>query len=103
MSEMKHQLSSDGDKILKTLSAMDRATKHERQSHTQRALADAAHLDATRTAAACFELTDAGYIASAGGRHWDETSPALTSFRLTPEGAKLNAPATKNPPQRLPR
>ena len=89
MTVMKPQLSSDGHKILEALSAMDRATKHERQSHTERALADAAHLDAARTAAACSELTGVGYIASAGGRHWDETSPALTSFRLTPEGARL--------------
>ena len=91
MTVMKNQLSSDGRKILEALSAMDRSTKHERQSHTERALGHAAHLDAARTAAACAELAGAGYIASAGGRHWDETTSALTSFRLTPEGAKFNA------------
>ncbi|MDQ4142957.1 MAG: hypothetical protein M3198_04290 [Actinomycetota bacterium] len=83
------QLSEDGRKILEALLVMDRGTKHERQSHTERALADAANLDAARTAAACSELTGAGYIASAGGRHWDETTPALTSFRLTSRGREL--------------
>ena len=65
---------------------MDRGTKHERQSHTERALAHAAHLHAPPTGAACSELTVAGYIASAGGRQSDDTNPTLTSFRLTPEG-----------------
>lgn len=81
-----NELSPDGVKVLKSLLAIDPRSKHERQSHTDRAIGIAAKLDPARTSAACSELAEAGYIASAKAMHWDDTAPSLTSFRLTPRG-----------------
>ena len=80
------EVSADGKKVLETLLGIDPRFKHERQSHTDRAIAAATGLSASRVSAACSELADAGYIASAKAMHWDETTPTLTSFRLTEQG-----------------
>ena len=80
------ELSADGKKVLETLLSIDPRFKHERQSHTDRAIAAATGLSSSRTSAACLELADAGYIASAQAMHWDETTPTLTTFRLTERG-----------------
>lgn len=85
-----NELSPDGVKVLKTLLAIDPRMKHERQSHTDRAIADAANLNSARTSAACSELAKAGYIASAKAMHWDDSIPSLTSFRLTERGRSLS-------------
>ena len=81
-----NELSPDGVKVLKTMLAIDPRSKHERQSHTDRAIGDAAKLSPARTTAACAELMEAGYIASAKSMHWDDSAPSLTSFRLTARG-----------------
>ena len=80
------ELSADGKKVLETMLSIDPRFKHERQSHTDRAIAAATGLSPSRTSAACAELADAGYIASAKAMHWDDTVPTLTSFRLTQQG-----------------
>ena len=84
------ELSADGKKVLEAMLSIDPRFKHERQSHTDRAIADAAGLSAKRTTAACSELADAGYIASAKAMHWDDTNPTLTSFRLTERGRSVS-------------
>lgn len=80
------KLSADGLKVLETLLSIDTGMRHERQSHTDRAIASAAKLDAERAASACSELAEAGYITSANAAHWDNAAPSLSSFRLTPRG-----------------
>ena len=80
------ELSADGKKVLETLLSIDPRFKHERQSHTDRAIASATGLSPSRTSAACSELAAAGYITSAKAMHWDETTPSLTTFRLTQQG-----------------
>jgi hypothetical protein len=84
------ELSADGQKVLETLLSIDPRFKHERQSHTDRAIAESAGLSAKRVSAACIELADAGYIASAKAKHWDETTPSLESFRLTERGRSVS-------------
>ena len=84
------ELSTDGQKVLLTLLSIDPRFKHERQSHTDRAIADAAGLSAKRTTAACSELADAGYIASVKAMHWDTSIPTLTTFRLTERGRSIS-------------
>ncbi len=84
------ELSADGKKVLETLQAIDPRFKYERQSHTDRAIAVATGLSASRTSAACSELANAGYIASAKAMHWDESTPTLTSFRLTQQGLSIS-------------
>jgi hypothetical protein len=80
------ELSADGKKVLEALLLIDPRFKYERQSHTDRAMAAATGLSASRTSAACSELVGAGYIASAKAMYWDETTPSLTTFRLTQQG-----------------
>ena len=81
-----NELSADAKKVLEMLLSIDPRFKHERQSHTDRAIAVATGLSPSRTSAACSELADAGYIASAKAMHWDDKAPTLTSFRLTQQG-----------------
>ena len=80
-----NELGADSRKVLETLLAIDPRYKYERQSHTDRAISAATGLSVSRTSEALSELADAGYIASADAKHWDET-PTLTSFRLTQRG-----------------
>ena len=85
------ELSADGQKVLESLLSMDPRFKHERQSHTDRAIADATGLSVNQTTAACSELADAGYIAPANAKRWDDTTSSLRSFRLTARGRSLSS------------
>lgn len=93
------ELSADGKKVLETLLLIDPRFKHERQSHTDRAIAAATGLSASRTSAACSELASAGYIASARAMYWDESTSSLTTFRLTQQGRSASPQETLRPDQ----